>query len=665
MILRSLLTAPAATAKLGIRRMRARSAQRRKNWPEAVELWRKCLELVPDDRSASAGLIGCLIYAGDLEEASQQAAALIRNFPGDLNGPLALARIAEARGDNARAIGHWRSVLERRPNHLQALIRLGAALLGAADYDEAAACAANLSSFHPGQPYGAILLAQVIQARSSFDEAAPAWERGAQTFGRNVHFLRAYGRALSSAGREDECLQVAERLRGLDIAESWRLRGEVLSRRQPYQDHSAFWKEATDELPDNIDITRKRLHAALWARQLGQAESAFDRLLMLRPLLASDADYLVGLGHAHLELGNTNAARIAVRKYMRAMRLQFAYRTAALRLDRLILSSFPRRAVPVVLSRDTDRFLRLVRRTPLPPTSKAPVEQIAEIENRLVQSGATCLFDTDIDADSCRAFVQIVMDHLENGQPFSFIRLGDGESNALEYETAFIDRFEADAAAREVIWWGRSLDPTTRSHLARDVRTAIDRADGLGIPLRARLLRDVRLDRGSPLSANRSGRGLIAILRMLERDAMEHTYSGRLLTSAHIHQDLERWNLYPDLFERAKEVVLISCHPGLPQKMQERFGVNIAKHIVMPPGDAMLEMQGRALPENELPPQSLQRASAELDEWPRGRLVLVGAGYAGKVVIDVARERGGIALDLGSIFDHWMGLNTRSYQDLA
>jgi len=43
----------------------------------------------------------------------------------------------------------------------------------------------------------------------------------------------------------------------------------------------------------------------------------------------------------------------------------------------------------------------------------------------------------------------------------------------------------------------------------------------------------------------------------------------------------------------------------------------------------------------------------------------VGAGYAGKIIIDEARQRGGIALDLGSIFDHWLGLHTRSYQDLA
>jgi len=44
--------------------------------------------------------------------------------------------------------------------------------------------------------------------------------------------------------------------------------------------------------------------------------------------------------------------------------------------------------------------------------------------------------------------------------------------------------------------------------------------------------------------------------------------------------------------------------------------------------------------------------------------VLIGAGYPGKILVDVARARGGVALDLGSIFDYWLGLRTRSYLDI-
>jgi hypothetical protein len=79
----------------------------------------------------------------------------------------------------------------------------------------------------------------------------------------------------------------------------------------------------------------------------------------------------------------------------------------------------------------------------------------------------------------------------------------------------------------------------------------------------------------------------------------------------------------------------------------------------------MREMEHRTLSEEEIPPRSLDRALDELGDWPNGRLVLAGAGYAGKVITGEAKRRGGIALDLGSIFDHWLGLHTRSYQDLA
>jgi len=48
-----------------------------------------------------------------------------------------------------------------------------------------------------------------------------------------------------------------------------------------------------------------------------------------------------------------------------------------------------------------------------------------------------------------------------------------------------------------------------------------------------------------------------------------------------------------------------------------------------------------------------------------GRMVLVGAGYLGKWIVHQAKAAGGIALDIGSIADYWMGLKTRSYQDLA
>jgi hypothetical protein len=45
--------------------------------------------------------------------------------------------------------------------------------------------------------------------------------------------------------------------------------------------------------------------------------------------------------------------------------------------------------------------------------------------------------------------------------------------------------------------------------------------------------------------------------------------------------------------------------------------------------------------------------------------VIVAAGYLGKWIAYQAALRGGVALDLGSIPDYWMGKRTRGYLDLV
>jgi hypothetical protein len=345
---------------------------------------------------------------------------------------------------------------------------------------------------------------------------------------------------------------------------------------------------------------------------------------------------------------------------------QLDYRAAAVRLHRIILAAFPRRdGAALKISRNTSRFVRVIVGARVGSGAANALERVAMLEGALVKSGAKCFFDTDIDPDSCKAFVALVRERLARGEPFSLIRLGDGEGNAFEYEAPLAGYAEEDAASRELVWWGRTLDAHVREQLAARVRKAAMQADAIGFPTREWVLRDVRLDTGRPLSTTRSGRGVLTILHTMELLLASGELANRVLVSAHLPQDLQRWNLYGELLRTGDEIVLVSCHAGLPDMVQRRFGARVVKHVLIPPGDSMLEIQHRALSDDELPPRSIDRVLDELGDTPRGRLVLVGAGYAGKIIIDEARNRGGIALDLGSIFDRWMGANTRSYQDLA
>jgi hypothetical protein len=126
---------------------------------------------------------------------------------------------------------------------------------------------------------------------------------------------------------------------------------------------------------------------------------------------------------------------------------------------------------------------------------------------------------------------------------------------------------------------------------------------------------------------------------------------GPYLTSAHLQHDLEKWDLYRALFDGLDDVVCVSCHAGLP----------FATSIVIPPRHASLAVFGMEMGPKILP-EVLDETIAQLPQDLSGRLVVVGAGFAGKVIIAEAKRRGGVALDLGSILDYWMGAATRSYQ---
>lgn len=660
-----ILIAAADRTEQRVLREKARAAQRRKDWRSAELLWRRCWEKAPRDRNASIGYIGILVYLGEWQRARELANEFVHRFPNDENGPVLLGRLAESRGDFAGAVDHWRAALLIEPSHLQALIRLAGATLKLERFEDAEACANRLIARYPAEPHGLIVRAQIIQEKHGFAQARAAWEEATTAFPGDTYVLRAHGRALLAAREWEACLAVARQLRNLDRYESFRLAGQVRTQQRRYDDHTDFWAHACQDLPGNTDLIRQWLNAALWARRLEDAERALESLISQGQLRASDADYVIGLGHAYLANGRYEEIRALVRSFMYRLRKRGGYRTAGLRLSRLVLASFPRASGSGTrISRDYRRFRIMVERAQLGPGATNALTEVANLEEQLACSGAECFFDTDIGRDECLAFIDSVRRRIAGGTPFSFIRLGDAESSALSYEPALVDHFQADAEARERIWWGRTLDPAARSQLARRIRLAVENADGLGIPTRGRLLRDIRLDSDQELRTTSSGRGLLAIFHLLRTPNTLQAQSG-LLTSAHVHQDLHRWSLYPALFDGLAPVVLISGHPELADAFAEKFGLPVAKSVLLPPGDAALEMKGRSLEDCELPPYSIERALEALGDWPRGRLVLVGAGYAGKVLVHEAKARGGIALDLGSIFDTWLGLHTRSYQDIA
>jgi hypothetical protein len=406
--------------------------------------------------------------------------------------------------------------------------------------------------------------------------------------------------------------------------------------------------------------------AAMQAMKDGRHD---DAIASMETLLASgsasltDAGIIVGLSHIFASRGDIRSLRTGVRQFLGQLPSLPERRLAALRLSRTIFAHFGSDAMRHRISYRA-RTGNWLQRAPLKPKPKGLLFRSVTLEERLAREAPTML-DTDVSRAQCLIFAKHVRERLIERAPFSFVRVNDGEANALHYESAYASHFDSDAAEREQVWWGRTFPPPARREMSAKVAQAIWNADAIGIPTFGRILRDVHLADDDDFTLRRSGRGLAAGVAAFEqwRELRPASLAPPLFTSANLQQDLQRWNVYPELFDGLRDVVLVSGHENLPDTMKRLFNIGLAAFVPVVPGDASLHL--RNAEEKRTLPDVLDDVITEVEARARGRMVIVGAGYLGKWIVHRAKVAGGVALDLGSALDYWMGFKTRSYQDLA
>ena len=335
--------------------------------------------------------------------------------------------------------------------------------------------------------------------------------------------------------------------------------------------------------------------------------------------------YVLGLVDLYDHHRDVAAIRALVRAFLKALRTTSSYRLAAIRLSRTIFQYFPKeeRAGARLPS---DRLLGMLRGAPAFAHAVQFIRRAVALQASLREEGGAYLFDTDVLRKEAQKFVDHVRGRLAAREPFSFIRIDDGEGNAVPYEGELALFADVDAAERKRVWWGRPLDTPHRAAMNARVLGAMQAADALGIPAFSRILRDVRLDGPESFAQSRSGRGITAVLNALEPGgSLRAARATRLmLTSAYVQHDLVKWELYGKLFEGVGEVVAVSCHPGLPQAMTNLFGVTVVQNIVIPPRHASLAAFGRSEMGPKILPEVLDDIIAQLNGDLAGRLVIVG-----------------------------------------
>ena len=361
------------------------------------------------------------------------------------------------------------------------------------DLDGARDCADRLAMVAPDNPTAIALLAEIATAKGDLAEAVRQRRALTEKFPQESAFRRDYGAALIAARDFETCEALIAKLKAGDPQNGLRLEGQLLAERAPEKGHSEFWKAAHEAFPGNADFLRKYLHAALRDGKRDEARGLLDHLFASTLLRASDANFVIGLVNMSEDGGEIRAL---VRTFLKRFRFTSDYRRLALRLSRIVFADFARAPVASV-----PQTRRMLRHTQCDPAARDFLE-------RAIGTLDGTLCDTDIDKRQCERFVEDVRAKLAAKTPWSMIRVGDAESNALSYAPEIARHFDGDAAEREVVWWGRTLDAQSRAALGARVLAAMRDADVLGVPTLERLLRDVRPERRDFLSNTRGGRGL-------------------------------------------------------------------------------------------------------------------------------------------------------------
>jgi hypothetical protein len=274
---------------------------------------------------------------------------------------------------------------------------------------------------------------------------------------------------------------------------------------------------------------------------------------------------------------------------------------------------------------------------------------------------AACEFPLLDDAET----IERVSAAVSAREPFSLIRLGDGEAIVLSFDE---DMWLQDLAYLHGHWGAEGVTLRAVAEVKRDLQIAVRGADVVGI-------RDDILNVSLPDDLlDRSGREVkdfVSSEFQIRQDEIEnlsgigarrlallHRVLSRIewsedqqFCSAWIHWELLATGALNRILEEVNEVGLVTSRPELEHMVARRFDVHTSAVLVP---DKFIEVpeSGHHVPER------YRTIRSELN-YSEGTLVLVGAGIPGKVYCQWLKESGCVAIDIGSVFDAWVGKASR------
>jgi hypothetical protein len=217
-------------------------------------------------------------------------------------------------------------------------------------------------------------------------------------------------------------------------------------------------------------------------------------------------------------------------------------------------------------------------------------------------------------------------------RPFSLIRLGDSENSILGYP----DFFGAERVQRVLsrLLEDRPFSETEIVDIRGDLARAANGADIVG------LYPSNHPKEYCALDPEVLGSAQIRVISGCYPSV--HFY---LAASGHLAR----------MISTADQVTLITGR-DVKARFDERFNTDARQLLV--PSELIYRLNAEQT-KHEHYPTIYQDVLGRIEVSAERHLFLVGAGILGKAYCQAAKDAGGIALDIGSVFDYWAGIPSR------
>ncbi len=249
-----------------------------------------------------------------------------------------------------------------------------------------------------------------------------------------------------------------------------------------------------------------------------------------------------------------------------------------------------------------------------------------------------------------KELLRYISDKIKTKQPFSFIRLSDGEGYNFNKKNIFSN---SDRSNRERHWWGIEIEDDIANSIKQKNLEAIKNADLIGIPTVYRFIRD-HTDKSTSLSQSLTGRGLLEVIWGLIDSDLNPMFTDDKANLALFtnKKDLLHLASFAD-----KVIFIGSASPKIIKDIFNGIKINIISTKTH-----FKTTNNVKYVDNKKPlPYEFNNILKEIDYCvSKGDLVIVAAGVVGKMFIGKAKSKGAVALDIGSALDQLVGAGIHS-----